>query len=113
MKIAITIVALAEICVLLASVVALLFFGARKIVRMVFGSEADEGLGAASHKTYARLAGTEPVKTWLGQLGVHVSDDEAREITAAVRLHSLKTKSIPSHAELRDLANDVINRAAA
>jgi len=121
MKIAITILALAEISVLLASVAALLFFAARKLVRMVRGSEDDVAfvpplgapLAAPSHKTYTRLVGAEPVKTWLRQLGVHVSDAEAREITAAVRLHSLKTKSIPSHAELRDLANGVINKAAA
>jgi len=109
MKIAITIVALAEICVLLASVVALLWLALRKIVRMVRG---DEERRAPSYRALASLSGTEPVKTWLGQLGMHVSDAEAHEITAAVRAHSLKTKSIPSHAELRALAQDVINRAA-
>jgi isopropylmalate/homocitrate/citramalate synthase len=58
-------------------------------------------------------SGIDSVNLWLQHVGMQVSEEDALKIMAAVKMHSLKNKKMLSHAEFRDLAKSVINRAAA
>ena len=58
-------------------------------------------------------SGIDSVNMWLQHVGMQVSEEDALKIMAAVKMHSLKNKKMLSHAEFRDLAKSVINRAAA
>ncbi len=108
MKLAISILALAEVAVLLASLVALLVFAVRAIVRRFRRADGDD-VSMLGRQAF----GVDTVKTWLAQVGLQVSEEDAHEITAAVRAYALEHKTTLSHAEFRDLALSVVKRAAA
>ena len=107
MSVAITIVALVEIAVLLASVVALLVFVIRKIVRGVRNFIRPE------EDLTTRGGGIASVHALLVQLGMRASEDDARRIAAAMKAHWLQHKAALTHGEFRDLAESMIGRAAA
>ena len=58
-------------------------------------------------------SGIDSVNIWLQELGMQVSEEDARNITAAVKAHSLKYKKMLTHAEFRDLAKGVVSRLPA
>lgn len=107
MKIAITVVALVEIAVLLASVVALLALAVRKIVRGLRNFvRPEQGLSTQG-------SGSASIHVLLAQLGMQASDEDVRKIAAAVTAHARKSrKTMLSRTEFRELAQSVLNRAA-
>jgi isopropylmalate/homocitrate/citramalate synthase len=56
-------------------------------------------------------SGIDSVYMWLQDLGMQVSEDDARKITAAVKAQSLKAKRMLSKAEFRDLARAIVANA--
>jgi isopropylmalate/homocitrate/citramalate synthase len=58
-------------------------------------------------------SGIDSINLWLQELGMQVSEEDALKVTAAVKLHSLKSKRLLSRAEFRDLARGVLGRQAA
>jgi isopropylmalate/homocitrate/citramalate synthase len=58
-------------------------------------------------------SGIDSVKTWLEQLGIEASDEEATKMTAQVKSYSLKTKKLLTESEFRKIAQDVIGQRAA
>jgi isopropylmalate/homocitrate/citramalate synthase len=57
-------------------------------------------------------SGIDSINMWLQKAGMQVSDEDALKITAAVKVHSLKTKKLLTEAEFRQVANSVLGKAA-
>jgi isopropylmalate/homocitrate/citramalate synthase len=58
-------------------------------------------------------SGIDSVKTWLEQLGIEASEDEALKMTAQVKAYSLKHKRLLTESEFRNIAEQVIGERAA
>ncbi len=57
-------------------------------------------------------SGIDSVKMWLEQLGIEASEEEATAMTAAVKLHSLKSKKLLTEKEFSQIAKDVLKQRA-
>lgn len=57
-------------------------------------------------------SGIDSVKMWLEQLGIEASEEEATAMTAAVKLHSLKSKKLLTENEFSQIAKDVLKQRA-
>lgn len=57
-------------------------------------------------------SGIDSVKMWLEQLGIEASEEEATAMTAAVKLHSLKSKKLLTENEFSQIAEDVLKQRA-
>jgi len=58
-------------------------------------------------------SGIDSVKTWLEQLGIEASEDEALKMTANVKTFSLKNKRLLTEDEFRNIAKEVLGQRAA
>jgi isopropylmalate/homocitrate/citramalate synthase len=58
-------------------------------------------------------SGIDSIRTWLEQLGIEASEDEALKMTAAVKNYSLGTKKLLTEAEFRKIAEDVLKQRTA
>jgi len=58
-------------------------------------------------------SGIDSVKTWLEQLGIEASEEEALKMTANVKTFSLKNKRLLTEDEFRNIAKEVLGQRAA
>ncbi len=58
-------------------------------------------------------SGIDSVKTWLEQLGIEASEEEALKMTANVKTFSLKNKRLLTEDEFRGIAKEVLGQRAA
>ena len=58
-------------------------------------------------------SGIDSIRTWLEQLGIEASEEEALKMTAAVKNYSLGTKKLLTESEFRKIAEDVLKQRTA